>query len=455
MAYLKVLLAVFFVLILNSCSKEKDEKEILADSIEHSLTGTLDAWYPRAIDSVHGGFLSSFTFDFRPADDQRKMIVSQSRHVWTNSKAALRYPKVDHYKRGATHGYKFLRDVMWDSTYGGFYWLVERDGTPVKDDTLKTAYGNAFGIYALAAYYEFSKDPEALQLAKDAFMWLELHSHDHEYKGYYQHLHRDGTPVMRARSTPSTAETGYKDQNSSIHLLEAFTELYLVWQDPLLKERLREMLFLIRDTMVTPDGYLTLFMERNWTPVSFRDKPDSVIEKHHSLDHVSYGHDVETAFLMIEASHVLGIKKDSTTHRIARKMVDHSLNTGWDETPEEGSFYDEGYYFKDKPGITITRDTKNWWAQAEGMNCLLMMSELYPNDPAAFYDKFKKSWHYIDVNLIDHQYGDWFAGGLDKQPEMKTAMKGHIWKACYHQYRAMANCVDMIRKGSSISNHDK
>lgn len=443
---MKKFLVVLSVFVLSCSTKNESPESPIVGQMEESMrAGMLDKWYPQAMDTVYGGFLSSFTFDFKPTDDQRKMIVTQSRHLWTNAKAARRYPDANHFRRGASHGYKFLRDVMWDRDNGGFYWIVERDGTPVKNDSLKTAYGNAFGIYALAAYYEFSNDPEALQLAKNAFIWLEQHSHDHEYKGYYQHMMPDGTPVVRDRSTPSTAETGYKDQNSSIHLLEAFTELYRVWPDPLVKERLREMLFLIRDTIVTSDGYLTLFLERDWKPVSFRNKPDSVIEKHHSLDHVSFGHDVETAYLMIEASHVLGIEQDSTTHRIAKKMVDHSLRTGWDETPTEGSFYDEAYYFKDVPGITVTRDTKNWWAQAEGMNCLLMMSKLYPDDKMNYYDKFQKSWNYINSNLIDQEYGDWFAGGIDKQPELKTALKGHIWKACYHQYRAMANCVDMLK----------
>jgi len=430
-----------------SCKKNHSPQLDLADQIESSVRNdTLNKWYPLAIDSAYGGFLSSFTFDFKPTDDQRKMIVSQARHTWTNAKAALRYPDVEHFKKGARHGYEFLRNTMWDSTYGGFYWMVERDGTPVKDDTLKTAYGNSFGLYAIVAYYEFSHDEEALEFAKQAFQWLEAHSHDHEYKGYYQHMLRDGTPVFRDRNTPSTAETGYKDQNSSIHLLEALTDLYKVWPDPLLKERLREMLFLIRDTIVTPQGYLTLFLDRYWSPVSFRNKPDSIIEQHHNLDHVSFGHDVETAYLMIEASEVLGIRNDSTTHRIAKRMVDHALTKGWDSSDTTmGSFFDEAYYFNDRPGITITQDTKNWWAQAEGMNCLLLMSELYPNDPMNYYDKFQKSWTYINTNLIDHENGDWFAGGLDKQPEMKTALKGHIWKACYHHYRAMTNCVDMLR----------
>lgn len=443
-------LLLLFAVIIFSCEK-KDPT--IAEQIEFSLRKeTLEKWYPDAIDKQYGGFLSSFTFDFKPTDDQRKMIVTQSRHTWTNAKAAMRYPGVDFYKDGARHGYKFLRDVMWDTSYGGFFWLVERDGTPVKDDTLKTAYGNAFAMYALSAYYKMSGEPEALTFAKQSFKWLETFSHDHEYKGYFNHMYRDGKLVLRDRNTPSTAETGYKDQNSSIHLLEALTELYQIWPDGLVRERLREMLFLIRDTIVTDKGYLTLFLERDWTPVSFYNEPDSIIEKHHNLDHVSFGHDVETAYLIIEASNLLGIENDSITHRIAKKMVDHALMNGWDETDSTGSFYDEGYYFKDRPGITITRDTKNWWAQAEGMNCLLLMSQLYPNDPMNYYSKFQKSWRYIDLNLIDHENGDWFAGGLDKQPEMKTALKGHIWKACYHQYRAMTNCIDML---TTKPNHKK
>src|SRR4028119_532642 len=97
-------------------------------------------------------------------------------------------------------------------------------------------------MYALAAYYQASGDTNGLHLAKKTFQWLEEHSHDPVHKGYFQHLRRDGTPIARQRDTPSTSDLGYKDQNSSIHLLEAFTALYEVWKDPLVKERLNEML---------------------------------------------------------------------------------------------------------------------------------------------------------------------------------------------------------------------
>ncbi len=406
--------------------------------------GVLDRWYPQSFDTAYGGFLTTFTFDFKPVGEQDKMIVTQARHTWTNAKAALLYPGIDYFLKGSRHGFEFLKAAMWDSVNGGFYTLVDRAGNVRKNDSIKTAYGNAFGIFALAAYYELSKDTFALNLAKDAFHWLEQHSHDPKYKGYFQHLNRNGTPVQRQSGTPSTAETGFKDQNSSIHLLEAFTELYQVWPDDLLRIRLNEMLVLIRDTIVTPKGYLTLFLHPDWTPVAYSDSTDSVIMKHHFLDHVSFGHDVETAYLMMEASQVLGLKNDAATTMVAKRMVDHALRNGWDETA--GGFYDEGYYFKDKPGMTIIRDTKNWWAQAEGLNTLLIMADMYPEDPLMYFSKFELLWQYADKNLIDHQNGDWFSGGIDKQPEMKTALKGNIWKACYHQYRSLSNCLQRLKK---------
>ena len=430
---------------LQGCKQDaKNFRLKIAAAMERSLKSEiLDKWYPQAVDTVYGGFLSTFTYDFKPTGDQDKMIVTQARHTWTNAKAAMFYPQVDQYKSNARHGFEFLKNVMWDKTHGGFYQLVDRQGKVKGNDSSKTAYGNAFGIYALAAYYKSSQDTSALNLAKKAFLWLEKNSHDSIKKGYSQHLQRNGTPIKRKADTPSTADTGYKDQNSSIHLLEALTELYQVWPDDLLRERLMEMLVLIRDTIVTPKGYLILFLQPDWTPVSFADSSEEVIMKHHNLSHVSFGHDVETAYLTLEASEVLGLKNDTTTMVIAKKMVDHALRNGWDNNV--GGFYDEGYYFKDKPGITIIRDTKNWWAQAEGLNSLLLMADLCPTDEMRYFKKFETLWKYADTYLIDHQYGDWYSGGLDKQPEMKTALKGHIWKAAYHQYRSLENCIKRLR----------
>jgi mannobiose 2-epimerase len=217
-----------------------------------------------------------------------------------------------------------------------------------------------------------------------------------------------------------------------------------VWPDSLVKERLQEMLFLIRDTIVTPRGNLTLFLMPDWTRISFQDSTRESILIHAKLDHVSFGHDVETAFLMLESSEILGLEQDTITERISKKMVDHALLKGWDDSV--GGFYDEGYYFRNQPDIEIIRDTKNWWAQAEGLNALLLMADHYPDDAMRYYSKFEKQWQYCNQYLIDHENGDWFAGGLDKQPDMKTALKGHIWKANYHQFRSLWLVSDRLRK---------
>jgi cellobiose epimerase len=403
----------------------------------------LKPWYPQSVDTLYGGFLSSFSYDFKPVGSQDKMIVTQARHVWSNSKAAELFPEVGYYLKSAHHGFKFLRDVLWDKQYGGFYTYTDRQGNVKKGSFApKEAYGNSFAIYALAAYYEASGDTSALNLAKQGFWWLEKHSHDPVYKGYYQHMERDGTPIIRPADINSTSELGYKDQNSSIHLLEAFTQLYEVWPDIQVRARLNELLLLVRDTITNKNGNLILFFKPNWTPVSFRDSSEAVIKKHHSLDHISYGHNVETAYLMLEASHILGLKNDTTTLRIGKKMVDDALDNGWDMTV--GGFYDEGYYFKDKPGVTITEDTKNWWAQAEGLNSLLLMAGKFPNDKHHYFEKFKTQWQYVQTYLIDQEHGDWYQGGIDKQPQYKLALKGQIWKGTYHVLRAFINCIAQL-----------
>jgi mannobiose 2-epimerase len=219
--------------------------------------------------------------------------------------------------------------------------------------------------------------------------------------------------------------------------------LYRVWPDPVVKERLLMMLGLIRDKITTPKGYLQLFLNRDLSPLSYRDSSEEVRQKKWFLDHISYGHDVETAYLMLEASEIAGLKNDTLTLRKAKKMVDHSLKSGWDKAA--GGFYEAGYYFKGQDTVTIIKNTKNWWAQAEGMNSLLMMSELFPDDPHNYKSLFLKEWEYINTYLIDHEHGDWYPNGIDKEPGENLAMKAQIWKCNYHNSRALMNCMKRLK----------
>jgi len=426
-------------------SGSRAERLQIAGEIDRSIkTELLNKWYPQSVDSTYGGFITTYTYDFKPTGAQDKFIVTQARHTWTTARASQLYPDSAYFIKCSKNGFLFLKEKMWDKIYGGFYNLVDRQGNDKSNPKVpKDAYGNAFGIYALSAYYKASADTAALNLAKKTFLWLEEHSHDPVYNGYYQHLKRDGTPVIRDETISSTVDIGYKDQNSSIHLLEAFTELYGVWPDALVRQRLQEMLYLIRDKITTKKGYLVLFFKPDWTPVSFRDSSEASILNHKYLDHVSFGHDVETAYLMLEASHALGLKNDKETLKVSKSMVDHALKNGWDTVL--GGFFDEGYYFKGRDTISIIVDSKNWWAQAEGLNTLLLMADYFPNDQMQYFDKFKQLWKYINLYLIDHINGDWYEEGLDKEPQRKTALKGHIWKATYHQFRALSNCFKRLK----------
>ena len=329
---------------------------------------------------------------------------------------------------------------MWDKEFGGFYDLVNRKGEPVKrnGEIVKTAYGNAFAIYGLAAYYKASGNKSALRLAEETFNWLEKSSYDSVYGGYFQFISREGKPLKDGyQNVPP------KDQNSSIHLLEAFTELYSVAPNSKLKERLTSMLYLIRDKITTAKGYLTLFLKRNLTPISYKDSSDEVRNKNYEFDHVSFGHDIETAYLMLDASETLGIKNDTTTLRDAKKMVDHSLKNGWDK--KYGGLFDGGYYYSNKDTITIVRSSKEWWSQVEALNSALLMSELFP-DESNYHEKFCAQWSYIKKYLIDNKNGGWYWGGIDQVPQNKVFSKGTIWKANYHTSRAMINCIKMLTR---------
>ncbi|PKA98216.1 mannobiose 2-epimerase [Flavobacteriaceae bacterium MAR_2009_75] len=447
-------LTIILTALIVSCQQNKSakpNKDNLHIELQTALNDLADVWYPRTIDSIHGGFWSDFNYKWEKEGKQNKFLVSQARHVWTTATLA-HYFKDDDYEKIAAHGYHFLRDKMWDKKHGGFHSLFAIDGDSLKVlSNGKSAYGNSFAIYGLAAYYKVSKDTSALELAKDAFRWLEENAHDPLYGGYFDVLKQDGSWMLDITENDWNYDNfirkDWKDQNSSIHLLESFTTLYEVWPDPLLRKRLEELLILIRDTITTDKGYLSLHLTRDWKPISFRDSSKAYRKKHFYLDHVSFGHDVETAFLLLEASHRLGFKNDSLTDKKAKQMVDHALEWGWDE--ENGGFYDGGYYQSDKER-SIENRAKVWWAEAEALNSLLLMSQLHSED-TRYYPLFEKQWEYIKTNLIDQKYGGWYPEGIDTDPKATTKDKAQIWKGNYHNIRSLINTIQMIEGKFELS----
>jgi len=443
---MRIITGIFFVFLIasNLCDinaqydEDHTEKDLISvfDRVQEVFDDEINLWYPLCVDTISGGYFSDINYKWQLDGIQNKMIVTQARHIWSATNAFLFYKNREDLLDFAEHGFKFLKEKMWDSTYGGFYDLVDRNGKPIKenDKLIKRAYGNAFAIYGLACYYRASGNRAALELAKQTFYWLDSHSFDKVYGGYFQFLNQNGEALLDGyEGTPP------KDQNSSIHLLEAFTELYKVWKDDLLKQRLSSILELIRDKFTNRDGYLNLFFTRELVPVSYRDSSEEVRNKNLDFDHVSFGHDIETAYLMIEAEEVLGNPGIEKTLSVAKKMIDHTIDFGWDN--EKGGIYDAGYYFEKKRVPEIIKKNKVWWTQAEALNSLLLASGLFPEEKTRYLKKFIRLWNYIENYSLDKDFRGWYWDGLDYVPENRFFAKGTIWKANYHTSRALSNIL--------------
>ena len=86
---------------------------------------------------------------------------------------------------------------------------------------------------------------------------------------------------------------------------------------------------------------------------------------------LSYGHNVEFAWLMIRAEKVLG-QKPSWDHFYA--LLNHALKNGYDD--RRGGLYYRG--FDDQPA---TDTEKIWWVQAEMLSALTDALK-HQDDPA-------------------------------------------------------------------------
>ena len=393
--------------------------------LRSELTGR---WYPAAVDRERGGFHQNFARDWTRRRDDGRSIVYQARMTWTAAAFAAYAPeKREEFLSYARHGVKYLDEVLRDRELGGFHWIVGVDGRvdPKLGDE-KHVYGTAFALYAASEAYRVGHDPAALRVARDAFSWLETQAHDAEHGGYFEALTRDGRPI---RGGPGADRLGiaygYKTMNSHIHLLEAVAAFARIEPTEKVKERLAELLAIVRDKIAIEPGALSLYLTRDWRAVPAHD---------------SFGHDVETAYLLVEAAVVLGIPDDPKTWRMARMLVDHALDRGWDD--QLGGFYDKG----DAVGAQAYDTTKVWWTQAEGLNALDMMNRRFGDGTDRYAEAFRKQWAFITAHQIDKEHGGWFGETTREGRLLGDGAKATPWKANYHTGRAMMNVGRAVAK---------
>lgn len=410
-----------------------------AESMLHH--DVLDPWYPRAIDNEHGGFYADFDRQWHRLPSHGKFSVFQGRMTWTAATIAERRPALKaQYLPYVRHGVAYLHDTMWDRQYGGFYWGLGDDGQPVAQfGDGKHMYGISFCVYALAAAYKVDSNPATLAFAQQAFAWIEEHAHDDMHGGYYEWLTREGKPILVPRYTATLefrygadSPVGYKSMNTHIHMLEAYTELYSVWKDTRLRQRVQELLAIVRDKVTVQPGAMNLYFTPDWQAIP---------------DHDSYGHDVEATYLMQEAADTLGQSTDPHTRAVGRMLVDHALAYGWDK--DKGGLFHSGAAFG-KPDDLL----KEWWVQVESLNALLLMHQLYGAQDDRYWKAFQEQWSYIRTYQVDPQFGGEY--NLVKPAGQPLSFnKGSMWKGAYHDGRALMNVSDRLRamSGDSLPSH--
>jgi len=401
-----------------------------ADELEAYLRRhVLGVRFPGAVDRERGGFHIRFTREWTRMPDPDRFIVYEARLTWTAAKAALALPDLrDDYRHHVRHGVTYLKEAYWDRDQGGFRSFVQPEGGEHPQNGIKLAYANAFAVYALAAAFEVTKEPETLALAQQAFRWMERRFREEGRPGYLGAVRRDGSPIpfdpdaVRPTLETLNAPAAYRAMNPHIHLLEAYAELLRVWPDPVLRARAVELHELVRDRFFTEPGCLHLYLLPDGRPV-----PGSI----------SFGHDIETAFLLVEAAEALGKPEDPRTLRASRMLVDHTLAFGWNA--ETGQLYDRGWAFEPAFDRSV-----QWWALYEAMNAMLLMHERHGATTPAYWDAFEKTWRFTRATLTDGEHGGIYLG-LDEHGTLRTEKSGN-WFASYHQARALLLSIERLRR---------
>jgi mannobiose 2-epimerase len=215
---------------------------------------------------------------------------------------------------------------------------------------------------------------------------------------------------------------GFKSANTHLHLLEAFAELYRARPDAEHRSRLEELTHVVGDVMRSEEGAIATWFSRDWRPT------------HHAE---SYGHSLEAAWLLLDAAALLASDPGK-----ARGIADRALERGYDS--RHGGVYSEGM-----PGEPASRQEKVWWVQAEALNCLAVLHELFGHQTPLYRARLLETWEFIRAHVLDHRYRGWFGVVSRSGRSVRDARKGHRWKAAYHDVRSLLEVSERVRRMSA------
>ena len=386
-----------------------EAKDVLQNNI-------LSFWLNKMEDRENRGYYGQMTGKGELVKTSNKGGILNARMLWTYS-SAYRVLGNPEYLMAATRQKDYILEHFYDKEFGGTFWELDYLGNPV--DTKKQFYALGFMIYGLSEYARATGDKEALEYAIRLFETIEEHSLDKEYNGYIEACTREWGEIADMRLSDKDANFP-KSQNTHLHIIEPYTNLYRIWKDERLEKALRNLINIFTDKILNPETHhLDLFFENDWT------RGAGALE--------SYGHDIECSWLMHEAALVLGdealLAKMETVVKQVAKASEKGLMPDGSMVHEAN--LDTGYVDSDL----------HWWVQAETVVGFINLYEHF-NDEDALNKAFA-CWEYIKKNLIDYENGEWF-WSRDKDGNLNTTDdKAGFWKCPYHNGRM---CLEIIER---------
>jgi cellobiose epimerase len=393
---------------------EQRLKQLKAEVNENLTNNILSYWSSKMVDNSKGGFYGRISGTDQVFPEAEKGGILNARILWTYS-AAYRVTRDTSYLRLATRAKNYILAHFIDKEFGGAYRNLKANGEP--SDTRKQTYTQSFFIYALSEYSRATGDKEALRAAKDIFECFEKYARDKESNGYYEVFTRDwqrSHDMLIGEKTDKDEKT----MNTSLHLMEAYANLYRVWPDKRMAERLTNMVELFLDKIVDNKRYhLICFMDRNWNSTSTND---------------SYGHDIEASWLIFEAASLL---KDPALLARVKETCIKMAEAVVEGIQPDGSIIDDRDYVTGE-----LKKSRSWWSQAETVVGYLNAYELTGNPK--YLDYSINNWNYIKKHLVDTKNGGWFTSVNDAGIAGRGD-KGGFWVCPYHNGRM---CLEVMER---------
>lgn len=403
----------------------------MTEEMKHHLCTVILPFWLRRRDDTYGGFCGYMDFDLKNDPKAVKGSILNSRILWFFSSVVRSYQRglltdqdlasgdatIDDVRKAADHAYVFLKEAFYDKENGGLFWSVTYDGKPY--DTTKHTYNQGFGIYGLSAYYEITGDADALRIAESLYKVIETYCCDPD--GYGEAYNIDFTPASNEKLSENGVMAS-RTMNTLLHVYEGYAKLLEAEDKSQVKESIAERLMF----------QLGIFAQKIYDPVKHRQEVFFDKDYNSLIDLHSYGHDIETAWLIRWGLSVLG-KKNPEVEAMAVDLTDEILANCFDghSLPTEKE--------KDK-----VNENRVWWVQAETVNGFLY--EYAKTREDKYLEAAASEWSYIKTYSIDSRPGSEWFWELDKNGKPIPGRPiVEEWKCPYHNGRMVLLALELYK----------